>query len=206
MKFRGWVILFLVVLWIPLYTAVQYSHNFHHEPHMLRLHTACGIMIRCKQPDIILSSRLCHKAAVWINLSVVHTKFTGMYKIFLNRNGGTWLRFLEEKRALSFLSHVQVGAHPSSNGYQCFLSSGKMLQWRKAERLSSFNFEIKNVWSCTSTLSDVLNMRCFIKHTNAAVYFSNDKFEFVLCLIILQDLFELLSNLYFSLFYSLFAK
>ena len=112
-----------------------------------------------------------------LNLSVVHTTFTGTYKNFLNRTGGTWFRFLEEERALSFLNHVQVRAHSHplpSNGYQFFLSSEKKLQWRKAEHFSPFNFEVKNVWICISTLFDVLKMRCRIKHTNAAVRCGND--------------------------------
>jgi hypothetical protein len=67
---------------------------------------------------LLISSRRCHKRTVSINLSVVHTKFTNMYvyKHFLNRTGGTWLRFLVEERALSMLSHVQVGVHRPSKG------------------------------------------------------------------------------------------
>jgi len=51
-----------------------------------------------------------------------------MYKHFLTRTGGTWLLFLEEKRALSFLSHVQVGAPTPPTplmGINGFFSRGK---------------------------------------------------------------------------------
>jgi hypothetical protein len=140
MKCRVWVILFLVVLWISL-CAPQYNATIISITNpTCRTHTPPVEFPFAANNQTLFLVHLdsVTKQQFEFNISVVHTTFTSTYKDFLNRTGGTWLRFLEKERALSFLSHVQIGVPPPPPPLMvtnCFFPQGKSYN---GERLSAF--------------------------------------------------------------------